>query len=95
MTFREFFEVLENIPAVQNVNDFWWGTSWWQQTQQIQNDDNTLQTDTVSQMSTWAIQQTSNNYGYAISAVAGLTVVGSAIYVVKKRKVVDDDFCHI
>ena len=54
-----------------------------------------MQTDTVSLVSAWAFQQTSNNYGYAISAVAGLTVVGSAIYMIKKRKVVDDDFSHI
>ena len=33
MTLREFFEVLENIPAVENVNDFWWGTEWWKKMQ--------------------------------------------------------------
>jgi hypothetical protein len=40
-------------------------------------------------------QPTSNDYGYAISAVAGLMVVGSVIYMAKKKKVVDDAFCTV
>ena len=44
---------------------------------------------------TETIEPTFNDYGCAISAVAGLMVVGSAIYMVKKKKVVDDAFCSV
>lgn len=93
MTAREFFEVFENIPAVQNLTDFWWGTEWWAQMQQMQVDEQTLTTQTVILMS--AVEPTTNDYRYVISAVAGLIVVGSVVCMVKKRKVVDDGFSQI
>ena len=66
MTFREFFEVLENIPAVENVNDFWWGTEWWEKMQQMQNDKKSLQIEATGMMSTGATETTFNDYGFAI-----------------------------
>ena len=66
MTFREFFEVLENIPAVENVNDFWWGTEWWKKMQQIQNDEKSLQIEAIGMMSTGATETTFNDYRFAI-----------------------------
>ena len=66
MTFREFFEVLENIPAVENVNDFWWGTEWWKKMQQMQNDEKSLQIEATGMMSTGATETKFNDYGFAI-----------------------------
>ena len=58
----------------------------------MQNDEKSLQNEATGMISTDYTEKTFNDYGFVITAVAGFMVVGSAFYIVIKKKTVDDAF---